>query len=89
MKESSPPLQVDIKAIARWWLPQVATNWSLREIIDFQNGEEVHLDKASQIDIGNIIVMNPLDPDRIIFEMDVPQLPSKEVVVTSFDIEQT
>jgi hypothetical protein len=60
----------------------------LREIIDFQKGEEVHLDKASQIDIGNIIVMNPLNPDRIIFEMDVPQLPSKEVV-TSFDIEQT
>jgi hypothetical protein len=84
VKESSPPLQVDIKAIARWWLPQVITNWSSREIIDFQ----VHLDKASQIDIGNIIVMNPLNPDRIIFEMDVPQLPSKEVV-TSFDIEQT
>jgi hypothetical protein len=33
--------------------------------------------------------MNPLNPDRIIFEMDVPQLTSKEVVVTSFDIEQT
>jgi hypothetical protein len=61
----------------------------LREIIDFQNGEEVHLDKVSQIDIGNIIVMNPLNPDRIIFEMDVPQLPSKEVVVISFDIKQT
>jgi hypothetical protein len=25
-----------------WWLPQAATNWSLREIIDFHKGEEVH-----------------------------------------------
>jgi hypothetical protein len=33
--------------------------------------------------------MNPLNPDRIRFEMDVPQLLSNEAVVMSFDIEQT
>jgi hypothetical protein len=34
-------------------------------------------------------MMNPLYPDRISFEVDVPQLLSKETFVVSFDIEQT
>jgi hypothetical protein len=34
-------------------------------------------------------MMNPLYPDRISFEVDVPQLLSKETFVASFDIEQT